>query len=136
MIRPLAFAAALAAAVPAYAAPAPVVFFDIAGPDFAAQSKFYAAVFGWTTDAMGRFSAQVAPGPTLPAMLRTDPSETVVYLGVDDINATLITVVANGGKVDARRMVVPGMVILALIRDPGGARVGLVEMKDGKPIVP
>jgi hypothetical protein len=27
--------------------PAPIVFFDIAGPDNAAQSAFYAKVFGW-----------------------------------------------------------------------------------------
>jgi predicted enzyme related to lactoylglutathione lyase len=116
--------------------PAPIVFFDIAGPDLPTQQKFYGAVFDWTIAPDGRFNAPVTVGPGLPAFLRTDPKETVVYMGVDDINATLAKVVANGGKVHAPRMVVPGVVILGLFFDPAGNRVGLVEMKDGKPIVP
>jgi hypothetical protein len=33
-------------------------------------------------------------------------------------------------------MAVPGVVILALFTDPAGNRMGLVELADGKPIVP
>jgi predicted enzyme related to lactoylglutathione lyase len=115
--------------------PAPIVFFDIAGPDSASQKTFYDAVLGVKTNATGEFQAPVT-GTTIPALLRTDPKETVVYFGVDDINATLEKVVANGGEVSAKRFEVPGVVILGLFKDPAGNRVGLVEMKDGKPIVP
>lgn len=114
---------------------APIVFFDIAGPDIASQKAFYDAVLGIKTDAMGQFQAP-AIGPAIPALLRGDPKETVVYFGVDSINATMEKVVANGGKVHAPRFEVPGVVILGLFMDPAGNRVGLVEMKDGKPIVP
>ncbi len=114
---------------------APIVFFDIAGPDLAGQKAFYDAVLGIKTDAMGQFQAP-AIGPSIPALLRTDPRETVVYFGVADINATMEKVVGGGGKVDAPRFVVPGVVILGLFLDPAGNRVGLVEMKDGKPVVP
>jgi predicted enzyme related to lactoylglutathione lyase len=115
--------------------PAPIVFFDIAGPDLASQKAFYKAVLGIETDQMGQFQAP-AIGPSIPALLRTDPAETVVYFGVESINATMEKVVANGGKVHAPRFVVPGVVILGLANDPAGNRFGLVEMKDGKPIVP
>ncbi len=61
----------------------------------------------------------------------------MIYLGVEDINATLETIKAHGGKVHAPRMVVPGVTILALFFDPAGNRMGLIEIgKDGKPIVP
>lgn len=115
--------------------PAPIVFFDIAGPDLAGQKAFYDAVLNIKTDAMGQFNAPVI-GTSLPALLRTDPKETVVYFGVDSIDATMEKVVAHGGKVHAPRFTVPGVVILGLFFDPAGNRVGLVEMKDGKPIVP
>jgi hypothetical protein len=116
--------------------PAPIVFFDIAGPDLASQKSFYGAVFGWEFDAMGRFMAPVTSGPAMPALLRTDPAEKVIYLGVEDINATLAKVTANGGKIHSPRFVVPGVTILALFFDPAGNRIGLVETKDGKPIIP
>lgn len=116
--------------------PAPIVFFDIAAPDLAGQKAFYGAVFGWEFDPIGRFNAPVTSGPSLPALLRTDPLEKVIYLGVEDINATLEKIKANGGKVHAPRMVVPGVTILALFFDPAGNRMGLIEIRDGKPIIP
>jgi predicted enzyme related to lactoylglutathione lyase len=114
---------------------APIVFFDIAGPDLATQKAFYDAVLGVKTDAMGQFQTPTI-GPTKPALLRTDAKETMVYFGVDDINATMQKVVANGGRIHAPRYAVPGVVVMGLFIDPAGNRVGLVEMKDGKPIVP
>lgn len=142
MIRIVLAATALLLAAPAQAQqtqggkmPAPIVFFDIAGPDLASQKVFYNAVLDIGADAIGQFQAP-AVGPIIPALLRTDPKETVVYFGVDDINATLAKVLANGGKIHAPRFEVKGVVILGLFVDPAGNRVGLVEIKDGKPIVP
>jgi predicted enzyme related to lactoylglutathione lyase len=115
--------------------PAPIVFFDIAGPDLATQKAFYDVVLGIKTDAIGQFQAP-AIGASIPALLRTDPRETVVYFGVDDIDATMKKAVAHGGTIHAPRFAVPGVVILGLFHDPAGNRVGLVEMKNGKPIIP
>jgi predicted enzyme related to lactoylglutathione lyase len=119
--------------------PAPIVFFDIAGPDMKSQAAFYAAVFDWEVSAQGHI-APPAVSP-LPGMLRVEAAagfqpERVLYLGVDDITATLVTITANGGAVVFPRMVVPGVVILALFTDPAGNRMGLVEMADGRAIVP
>jgi hypothetical protein len=143
----LALAVMIAAlAIPAIAAPvsvspAPIVFFDIAGPDLASQAAFYKAVFGWEVGPTGGLTVPaVAP---LPGNLRVeDPkqgpvAERVLYVGVADINATLETVKAHGGQVVFGRTIAPGVVILALFKDPAGNRMGLVELdQTGKPIAP
>jgi predicted enzyme related to lactoylglutathione lyase len=115
-------------------APAPIVFFDIAGPDGSRLQRFYADVFGWRVASDGAFTATVtAP---LPGTIRQDPAETVIYFGVPDVTAALTKVQANGGTIQAPRFEVPGRVILGLFKDPAGNRVGLVEMENGKAKVP
>jgi predicted enzyme related to lactoylglutathione lyase len=117
-------------------APAPIVFFDISGPDLKAQGSFYKEVFGWDIDAAGRFNAPIPSGAALPGTLRADPTNKVIYLGVEDINKTLAKITSLGGKIVAPRFAVPGAVILALFNDPAGNAMGLVELKDGKPVIP
>jgi predicted enzyme related to lactoylglutathione lyase len=124
----------------ALAAPAPIVFFDIAATDLTSQAAFYKAVFDWDASPEGRLTVpSISP---LPGNLRIEaPSaqgvaERVLYVGVPDINATLAAVKAHGGSVVFGRMVAPGVAILALFKDPAGNRMGLVEMANGKPIVP
>jgi predicted enzyme related to lactoylglutathione lyase len=134
-------AAALAAASSVQAAPAqgghmpaPIVFFDIAGPDMVRQAAFYRTVFDWDAAPDGRFSAPtVAP---LSGALRADPADKVIYIGVDDVTAALARIVANGGQIIAPRFEVKGVVVLGLFTDPAGNRLGLVEMSGGKPKVP
>jgi predicted enzyme related to lactoylglutathione lyase len=105
---------------------APIVFFDIAGPDLASQRAFYRAVFGWES---GPGGSVVVPTQTpLHGLLRTDPVERMIYLGVADVTAALGAVAANGGAVVAPRFEVPGVVVLGLFTDPAGNRMGLVEM--------
>jgi uncharacterized protein len=113
---------------------APVVFFDIAGPDPKTQRGFYSAVFGWDIAVDGRFS--VAATAPLNAVLRADPAEKVIYLGVADVTATLQAVQGHGGSIDAPRFEVPGVVVLGLFRDPAGNRMGLVEMDGERPKIP
>lgn len=120
--------------------PAPLVFFDIAASDLPAQAKFYSAVLGWKIADDGSFSVSVAS--PLPANLRVEAAdqgpvtERVVYFGVEDVTATLVAVTANGGSIVFPRFVVPGKVIIGMFKDPAGNRMGLIEMKDGKVIVP
>ena len=114
--------------------PAPIVFFDIAGPDMASQARFYRTVFDWDVAPDGRFSAP-ASSP-LAAALRTDPADKVLYLGVEDVAATLAKIAANGGAIVAPRFEVKGVVILGLFTDPAGNRLGLVETVGGAPKVP
>ena len=115
-------------------APAPIVFFDIAGPDGGRLQRFYADVFGWRVSPDGTFTTTVTSA--LPATIRQDPAETVIYIGVKDVTATLAKVQANGGTMQFRRLEVPGRVVLGMFKDLAGNRVGLVELENGRPKIP
>lgn len=101
---------------------APVVFFDIAGPDAAKLKRFYSENFGWTIDDANGITTRGLKGA-----IRQDPAETLIYLGVSDIDAALKKIVAAGGTVVLPRTVVPKVVTFALFKDPAGNRVGIVE---------
>jgi predicted enzyme related to lactoylglutathione lyase len=85
---------------------APVVFFDIAGPDARTQADFYFEVFDWKIGTDGRFN--VPTSGNLQGALRQDPAEKVLYLGVADVTACLAKVEAQGGIVIQPRFEVPG----------------------------
>lgn len=114
--------------------PAPIVFFDIAGPDAVVLRAFYADVFDWDINPAGLMT----PGNSaqLNGAIRQDPADKVLYIGVSDISATLDKIVAAGGAVDTPRFEVPGTVILGLFIDPAGNRMGLVEMVGDTPSIP
>jgi uncharacterized protein len=116
--------------------PAPIVFFDIAGPADAKIATFYKDVFGWAPSIGPNLAVPIA-GPPLMGTLRTDPADKVIYIGVKDVTAKLAEIVAHGGKIHAPRFEVPGVVVLGLFRDPAGNFMGLVEMgDDGRAKVP
>jgi predicted enzyme related to lactoylglutathione lyase len=116
--------------------PAPIVFFDIAGPPDAKLGDFYKDVFGWTPTMGPNYAIPIA-GPPLMGTLRQDPADKVIYIGVKDVTATLTRIVEHGGKIQAPRFEVKGVVILGLFRDPAGNFMGLVEMgEDGRNKVP
>ncbi len=114
--------------------PAPIVFFDIAGSDAASLNRFYSGLFGWDITADGKFATAVMS--PLPAAIRQDPAEKIVYIGVDDVAATLVEIATQGGSIDVPRFVVPGVVVFGLFKDPAGNRMGLVEMENGRPKIP
>jgi predicted enzyme related to lactoylglutathione lyase len=124
------------------AAPAPIVFFDIAGPADAKLAAFYDKVFGWSAGAGGVLSVPVvgprlASGPQIDGALRVDPPAKLIYIGVPDVAAKLTEVTANGGKVVAPRFEVKGVAVIGLFTDPAGNGMGLVELgADGQPKVP
>jgi predicted enzyme related to lactoylglutathione lyase len=139
MIRHLVLACALlaptiASAQTAGAGGAPVVFFSIFGPDGEQLQRFYAGLFEWKIPPGGDLMTAVSS--PLPANIGKGEAETLIYVGVDDINATLAKVKERGGTIRYPRFEVPGRVILALFTDPAGNSVGLVEMENGKAKVP
>ncbi|MEM9315151.1 MAG: VOC family protein [Pseudomonadota bacterium] len=114
--------------------PAPIVFFDIAGPDDAALAAFYSSVFDWEIGADRRFSVTAASD--LGGAIRRDPTEKRIYIGVLDVEDCLARIVAAGGAIDAPRFEVPGVVVLGLFRDPAGNPMGLVELDGAHPKIP
>ena len=114
--------------------PAPIVFFDIAGPESANLATFYAKLFGWKAGSDGNLSIPVVP--PLGGTLRPNPTEKRLYIGVEDVATKLAEVAASGGIIDAPRFEVPGVVVLGLFKDSAGNPMGLVEMENGKAKVP
>jgi len=112
---------------------APIVFFDVAGPDAGALERFYGTLFGWTAEGGELRLPVTAP---LPATFREDPAEKRLYVGVQDVAEALRRLEAEGGTVDQARFEVPGVAVLGLFRDPAGNPMGLVELEDGRPRVP
>ena len=124
MVTLFAISSAGAQAMSAKPAPAPIVFFDIAGPDVAKLKAFYAANFGWDVD-----GANGIRTPKLEGTLRQDPPETLIYLGVPDVDAALKAISASGGSTVMPKMIVPNVATFAIFKDPAGNRMGLVEIK-------
>jgi predicted enzyme related to lactoylglutathione lyase len=113
---------------------APVVFFSIFGPNGSELQRFYADVFDWKVAASGDVATTVMP--PLTGTIGQGGAETIIYVGVADVTATLQKVVAKGGAIRYPRFEVPGRVILGVFKDPAGNSVGLVEMENGKAKVP
>jgi predicted enzyme related to lactoylglutathione lyase len=104
---------------------APIVYFEIAGPEAKALKSFYSAVFAWEIDANATIAASSTGG--MRGGLRQDPPEKVLYLGVANIDQTLNHIEDAGGKTIVPRTVVLGVVTFALFSDPAGNRMGLAE---------
>jgi predicted enzyme related to lactoylglutathione lyase len=103
---------------------APIVFFDIAGPDAARLKDFYASNFGWDIAASNAIQT-----PQLPGTLRQDPPEKILYIGVTDLDAAMANVRASGGTIETPKLPTPTGEQFVLFRDPAGNRMGLVGIR-------
>jgi predicted enzyme related to lactoylglutathione lyase len=121
------------AQTPAAAGP-PVVFFSIFGPNGSELQRFYADVFEWKSSATGDVVVPV----TSPLMgnIGQGMPETLIYIGVADVTATLQKITARGGTIRYPRTEVRGRVVLGMFKDPAGNSIGLVEMENGQAKVP
>jgi predicted enzyme related to lactoylglutathione lyase len=102
---------------------APIVFFDIAGPDAAKLKEFYATNFGWTIDDKLGITT-----PKLDGTLRQDPAEKIIYIGVQNLDNAMKKVTASGGQIVSPKIPIPSGTFV-LFTDPAGNRMGLVELK-------
>lgn len=112
---------------------------DLMTPDTVATRLFYTEVFGWSAEEPneqfgGYFTftkdgAAVAGGvPNMPDS--PGPGGWSVYLAVADARKTVEDVVANGGQVLAPAMDVADLGTMAIVTDPGGAKIGMWEAKE------
>ena len=72
----------------------PVVFFSIFGPNGSELQRFYADVFEWKTTPGGDVTVKVTS--QLMGTVGQGAPETLIYIGVADVTATLQKVVARG----------------------------------------
>ncbi len=118
-----------------------IVHFELPSTDAAASRKFYETVFGW------KFEQYGSPEMNYWLIMTGDPAQpgidgglggaanefkaTVNTVGVDDLDATIEKVLANGGAIIMPKDVIPGMGYLAYVREPGGAPIGLFQAISG-----
>ncbi len=114
-----------------------IVHFEIPTTDAAASRKFYENVLGWKFTKWGEGAMEYwlittgpASAPGIDGGLGGAANEfkaTVNTVDVEDIDATLRLVQANGGQVVAPKDEIPGIGWLAYVREPGGSVLGVIQ---------
>jgi predicted enzyme related to lactoylglutathione lyase len=129
--------------------PGKIIWRDLLTNDPAASQRFYSELFGWEFESIGetsnlrsnsaytliRHNGRLIGGmvDTLALNNRDDISQWVVLMAVEDLDARVAAVSANGGKVVAPPTDLQERGRLALVRDAEGALLGLLETRDGDP---
>jgi predicted enzyme related to lactoylglutathione lyase len=115
----------------------PIVHVEIAATDPKVSGAFYDTVFGWKQHVEPNFDYhmfEVAGGPggafvkvgsDDAAGSSIKPSEVLLYIGSDDIDADLAKVEANGGKKLVGKTEIPQTGWFGIFSDPGGTKVAL-----------
>jgi len=112
----------------------PIVHWELMGPDGDGLKSFYASIFDWSFASMEGFEGYyTTEGENMGvngAIGRGSdemPVYQCIYVSVEDIDAKLAEVEANGGAMAMPRTEIPGVVTFAMFKDPAGNLVGLVE---------
>lgn len=116
----------------------PIVHIEIPSRAPAKISQFYASVFDWPTEShpeYNYFTFQSGPqqgggftdvdGTPPEGYPKQEINSVLVYIGTDDIDASLAKVEANGGKTLYPRTEIPGIGWFAIFADPVGNNLAL-----------
>ena len=118
-----------------------MIHFELPSKDLAASRKFYENVLGWS---FYRWEGPmeywlVTTGekdkPGIDGALGGAADEfgaTVNTAEVDDLDAALELVLANGGQIIMPKDEIPGVGWIAYVREPGGAVLGLIQNLPGR----
>jgi uncharacterized protein len=113
---------------------APVVWFEVAGRDLPTLTAFYEKLLGWKVDAnnpmrYGMVDTQAEGG--IPggifAVGDADPEYVTFYADVPDVKASLKQAEKLGGKVLVEPRAIDGGATIAMLSDPEGHPVGLIQ---------
>lgn len=111
-----------------------ISWFEIVGSDAARLHKFYSELFGWRIDAnnemqYGLVSAgEAGIGGGIGPNPEGGPGYVTVYVGVDDINASIAKAEQLGGKTIMPPTELPDFnMTFALFADPEGHIVGMTQ---------
>lgn len=112
---------------------APVVWFEIAGRDLDALTSFYGGLFGWKVDAANPMQyGMVDTGAEggIPGGILA-PGEDVeyvsFYVSVPNLEASLEHAERLGAKVAQPPTTIDGGMTIAMLIDPEGHRIGLLQ---------
>lgn len=130
--------------------PGKVVWHDLLTNDPAASKRFYGELFGWEFESVGGFAGMGSDtaytlirhdGRLIGGMIdtvalnnRSDISQWVVVMSVEDVDAAAQSFTDNGGSVLTQPRDLQRRGRIALVQDPVGALLALLQTKDGDPI--
>lgn len=111
----------------------PIVHVEISSRDRAESAKFYESVFGWNTQDMPEMNYTMfdssefnLSGGGFNPVSDENPAGTVtIYIQTDDIEASLVKIIAGGGTAVTPKTEIPQMGWFALFKDPSDNLVGL-----------
>jgi len=103
--------------------------------DPAPAAKFYEGLLGWTVQevpmgAMGTYRLFLHEGKQVAGCMQSPPGvppHWLVYVGVEDDEASARRIVELGGKIMVPPTEVPGMLRFAIAMDPQGAAFGIMR---------
>lgn len=108
-----------------------VVHVEISATDLAAASKFYADLFGWKIEHIPEMNyttfetGEGVGGGFNPVTAENPAGSVIVYIGTDDIEASLAKAEKLGGKAIVPKTEIPGMGWFGIFIDPTGNKIGL-----------
>ena len=111
--------------------PHPIVHIEISAQDLEAASKFYRELFGWQLQHIpemnyATFDTGEPPGGGLNPVTKDNPAgNVVVYVGTDDIDASLAKAESLGATTVVPKTEISNTGWFGLFRDPTGNIVGL-----------
>jgi hypothetical protein len=109
----------------------PIVHIEISTLNREASGKFYSDLFGWHVDQMpdlnyASFDTHEGVGGGFNPVGDSNPAgQVTVYVGTEDIDATLASAEKLGGKTFVPKSEIPGMGWFAIFTDPSGNNIGL-----------
>ena len=114
-----------------------VCYLEIPTSDVQRSADFYGDVFGWVTRRRGdgALAFDDTTGEVSGAWVTGRPPSTsaglLVYVMVDDVEATMAAVTAHGGAI-VQPVGADAPEITARFRDPGGNVIGLYQEPDSR----
>jgi len=130
--------------------PGKIVWHDLLTNDPAASKRFYGELFGWEFESVGSFAGMGSDsaytlirhnGRLIGGMIdtvalnnRTDISQWVVVMSVEDVDAAAQSFADNGGSVLTPPRDLQRRGRIAVVQDPAGALLALLQTKDGDPV--
>lgn len=130
--------------------PGKIVWHDLLTNDPAASKRFYGELFGWQFESVGSFAGMSSDtaytlirhnGRLIGGMIdtvalnnRTDISQWVVVMSVEDVDVAAQSFTDNGGSVLTPPRDLQRRGRIAIVQDPAGALLALLQTKDGDPV--
>ncbi|WP_166678671.1 VOC family protein [Kribbella voronezhensis] len=109
-----------------------IIHVELTAAGLDAAAEFYTKAFGWQLTPSGFVDgylvAETGAGDGIDAAIMKreyQQQPAIVWLEVDDLDATCAAVVAAGGTADHEAQEIPGVGRLSYVRDPEGVVLGI-----------